>query len=113
MYITGEASAPQAQHHRRGARAGDCPLCRRTTALTFHHLIPKKMHRRKFFQKTYKREQLAAGIYICRQCHNGIHTLFDEMTLAKHFNKLESLMLDQALIKHCRWVARQRTGSQA
>jgi len=94
--------------HRRGTRTGECPLCRRMTALTFHHLIPKKMHRRSFFQKTYKREQLAIGIYICRQCHNGIHLLFDEMTLGKHFNTLEKLMLDEPLQKHFRWVARQR-----
>ena len=110
MATTGESSASLSLH-RRGARAGDCPLCRRTTALTFHHLIPKKMHRRRFFQKTYNRQQLAAGIYICRQCHNGIHTLFDEMTLAKHFNSLERLLLDEPLLKHCRWVARQRTGT--
>jgi 5-methylcytosine-specific restriction endonuclease McrA len=93
---------------RRDARAGECPLCRRTTTLTFHHLIPKKMHRRNFFQKTYKRQQLATGIYICRQCHNGIHLLFDEMTLAKRFNTLENLLMDETLQKHFRWVARQR-----
>ena len=100
-------SAPLTQH-RRGTRAGECPLCQRTTALTFHHLIPKKMHRRSFFKKTYKREQLAIGIYICRQCHNGIHLLFDEMTLGKHFNTVEKLLLDEPLQKHFRWVARQR-----
>ena len=50
--------APLTQH-RRGTKAGECPLCMRATELTFHHLIPKKMHRRRFFQKNYKREQLA------------------------------------------------------
>jgi hypothetical protein len=107
MDTSRKPSASETQH-RRGTRAGDCPLCRRMTALTFHHLIPKKMHRRSFFQKTYNREQLAIGIYICRQCHNGIHVLFDEMTLGKHFNTLEKLLLDDPLQKHFRWVARQR-----
>lgn len=97
---------------RRGARAGECPLCQRNTALTFHHLIPKKMHRRRFFQKTYKRQQLAEGVYICRLCHNGIHRLFDEMALAKSLNTLENLLQDEALQKHCRWVARQRLASR-
>ena len=100
-------------HHRRGASAGDCPLCQRSTDLTFHHLIPKKMHRRRFFQRTYNREQLGAGIYICRQCHNGIHTLFDEMTLAKHFNTIERLLLNDGLLSHCGWVARQRIANKA
>ena len=97
---------------RRGARTGQCPLCQRNTALTFHHLIPKKMHRRRFFQKNYKRHQLAEGVYICRLCHNGIHRLFDEMALAKSFNTLENLLQDEALQKHCRWVARQRLASR-
>jgi hypothetical protein len=97
---------------RRGARTGECPLCQRNTALTFNLLIPKKMHRRRFFQKTYKRQQLAEGVYICRLCHNGIHRLFDEMALAKSLNTLENLLQDEALQKHCRWVARQRLASR-
>jgi hypothetical protein len=96
----------------RGDKGGECRLCLRHTELTFHHLIPKKMHRRSFFQKTYKRQQLACGIYICRQCHDGIHLIFDEMTLAKRFNTLENLLLDEALQKHCRWVARQRLANK-
>ncbi|MEH6593262.1 MAG: hypothetical protein V7746_23535 [Halioglobus sp.] len=112
MSNTGELSAPL-DYQRRVGRVGDCLLCLRSTALTFHHLIPKKMHRRRFFQKTYNREQRAAGIYICRQCHSGIHTLFDEMTLAKHFNTFERLAQDEGLLRHCRWVARQRIGNKA
>jgi 5-methylcytosine-specific restriction endonuclease McrA len=107
MHTSSNSSASQTQR-RRDIHAGECPLCKRTTALTFHHLIPKKVHRRNFFQKNYKRQQLATGIYICRQCHNGIHLLFDEMTLAKRFNTLENLLMDEALQKHFRWVARQR-----
>lgn len=106
-------SDPLTSCHRRGGKAGECLLCRRGTALTFHHLIPKKMHRRRFFQKTYNREQLAAGIYICRQCHSGIHRLFDEMTLAKHYNNVDSLLQDEALLKHCLWVGRQRISNAA
>ncbi|ARN75300.1 hypothetical protein [Oceanicoccus sagamiensis] len=97
----------EVEHQRRGAQVGSCPLCQRQTNLTFHHLIPKKMHRRSFFKKHYKRQQLAAGIYICRQCHTGIHTLFTEMTLAKELNTVKQLRQNKALNKHCRWVARQ------
>jgi hypothetical protein len=108
---TSSESLTSSTLRRRGAKAGECPLCRRSTALTFHHLIPKKMHRRRFFQKTYKRQQLAAGVYICRLCHNGVHQIFDEMTLAKCFNTLENLLQNEALQKHCQWVARQRLNS--
>ena len=68
------------------------------------------MHRRRFFKNNYKRDQLASGIYISGQCHKGIHTLFDEMTLAKTLNTVEQLLSNDVLSKHCRWVARQHIG---
>lgn len=85
-----------------------CSLCQRPVALTFHHLVPKKVHRRKRFQKAYTRDQLNAGIHICRRCHNGIHRLYDEMTLAEQFNTLELLRADEAIQRHVNWVAKQK-----
>ena len=76
--------------------------------LTFHHLIPKKMHRRTHFRKHYSKEQLAEGISVCRKCHRGMHSLYDEMTLAKDYADLDRLLADPALIRHFEWVAKQR-----
>ena len=86
----------------------NCVLCQRKVALTFHHLIPRKMHRRTYFRKNYDRNQLAAGIWICRQCHTGLHKLYDEMTLAKELSSLELLLADQVVQKHIQWVAKQK-----
>ena len=47
-----------------------------------------------------------AVIMICRKCHDGIHDLYDERTLAEHFNTLEKLCTDEALQKHFSWVAK-------
>jgi len=91
------------------AISGTCPLCQRHTQLTFHHLIPRKVHKRNFFAKSYSREQLNRGINICRPCNNGIHRCFDEMMLAKHYNRLEDLQAAPELAKHFSWVAKQRT----
>ena len=44
----------------------NCPLCGRYLPLTFHHLIPKKMHRRNAFRRRYSRSELAAGIFFQR-----------------------------------------------
>ena len=105
------ANLPRSGESRRRLGNTDCcPLCARTTVLTFHHLIPKKMHRRPHFRKHYSREELSKGVYICRQCHNGVHRLFDEMQLAKQFYSLELLLASEALQKHCRWVGRQKVG---
>jgi len=88
---------------------GECPLCRRFCELTFHHLIPKKLHRRTFFRKRYDRDRLNAGLDICRLCHDGIHDRYDEMTLARGFASLDDLRADPGLARHFEWVAREKT----
>ncbi len=93
---------------RGGESDAPCPLCGRTCALTFHHLIPKKMHRRTRYRKRYDRQRRAAGIAICRLCHDGIHDLYDEQTLAERFTDIEALRSDPAIRRHCAWVARQK-----
>jgi len=87
---------------------GHCELCNRTTHLTFHHLIPRKLHRRKHFKKHYDKAALAAGIDLCRDCHKGIHKLFDEMTLGRELNTKAQLLADPSVSRHCDWVARQK-----
>ena len=96
----------QADHRR--SKFGTCPFCGRECALTFHHLIPKKLHRRVRFKKTFTREELNEGLAVCRQCHDGIHDIYDEMTLAKTRASPELLSSDPQLRKHFRWVAKQR-----
>ena len=88
---------------------GRCALCARVTRLTFHHLIPRKMHRRPRFRKRHSREELNAGIDLCPRCHRGVHRLHDEMTLASSLNTLEALREDEAVARHAAWVARQKS----
>lgn len=92
-------------------RFGECLLCGRWLDLTFHHLIPKKLHRRTRFQKTYSKAELNQGIWVCRLCHNGIHDHYDEMALAKHLSTLESLQMDPHIQRHAEWVAKQKVKS--
>lgn len=85
-----------------------CDLCGRLRPLTFHHLIPRKVHRRTHYKKHYTKDQLNQGIDICRLCHRGLHCLYDEMTLAKELNSLERLREDTAVQKHINWVRKQK-----
>lgn len=87
---------------------GTCPLCGREITLTFHHLIPKTLHKNKWFKKNFTKEEMNDGIDICRKCHSGIHDLYDEKTLGKEFNTLESIENDPAIQKHCAWVSKQK-----
>jgi hypothetical protein len=95
----------------RRAAAGICPCCGREVALTFHHLIPRKLHRRPRFRKHYQRGTLNRGIYICRRCHRGIHARYDELKLATHFADLAAILDDPDLQRHFAWVSRQRETS--
>ena len=77
-------------------------------ALTFHHLIPRKLHRRPRFRRQYTRDRLAAGVYVCRECHDGIHNTYTEMELARDYATLQDLLADPKLARHFNWLARQR-----
>lgn len=89
-------------------KVGQCPCCGRKARLTLHHLIPKKMHRRPFFRKHYDKATLAQGVFICRQCHDGIHRFYSEMELAKRLSSLTLLLEDPQLANYFAWVSKQR-----
>lgn len=86
---------------------GQCALCAREHQLTFHHLIPKKAHRRKAFRKRYTRETLNQGINICRQCHSAIHKFYDELWIARNLFTLQRLREDALIARHIRWQRKQ------
>lgn len=88
--------------------AKPCALCGACRQLTFHHLIPRKLHRRTGFKKNYSREDLNKGIDICQPCHRGLHKLYDEMALGKRFYTLELLLADEAVQRHVQWSAKQK-----
>ncbi|GHG74696.1 hypothetical protein GCM10010919_28380 [Alishewanella longhuensis] len=85
-----------------------CELCGRHCLLTFHHLIPKKMHRRSFFRSHYSKAELQNGVMLCVTCHKTIHRFYDEMTLAKRFNTLYALQADEKIQSYLVWVKKQK-----
>lgn len=85
-----------------------CPFCLRCTHLTFHHFIPRKVHRRNYFKKNFRKHQLQAGVRICRSCHSAIHKFYNEMELAKNLNSAARLLADPKLAAHFRWIAKQK-----
>ena len=99
---------PEIQNNSRHRRAGHCPFCERDVPLTFHHLIPRKVHRRPRFARHYDKQTLNLGVYICRDCHKGVHNTYDEMQLATRFNTPQALLDDPDLSRHFQWVSRQR-----
>jgi hypothetical protein len=68
------------------------------------------MHRRPRFKKQFSSEELNQGIWVCYDCHRGIHRFYDEMTLARDLNTLEALQADPVIQKHIHWVGKQTVG---
>ena len=93
----------------RRLKFGPCTLCEREVALTFHHLVPRKLHKRKRFARQYSREQLNAGIMICQRCHKGLHRLYSETELGSRLNTEQALRDDDAVSRHISWVAKQKS----
>lgn len=86
-----------------------CALCGVADHLSFHHLVPRRVHRKRWVLARYSRDTLRQhGIWICRLCHDFLHRQFDEHTLAREFDRLDLLLANEAVQRHVRWAARQR-----
>ena len=82
-----------------------CDMCDRHMKLTFHHLIPKELHR-KYIKKNRLPGNLTAaepglkmapflgnfGVYVCRPCHSAIHRCEPNRALAEEYNTLDRLL---------------------
>jgi len=92
----------------RRLKYGHCVLCNRESHLTFHHLIPRKLHKRRRFEKRYSKDELNEGIMLCPRCHKGLHKLYSEMELGSRLHTLAALQSDPSVAKHVAWVAKQK-----
>ena len=90
---------------------GTCELCERSDRfLTFHHLIPRHCHRNKRFRRRFTVSEMRdRGLWLCTECHGGIHDLLpDEKMLGWNYNTKELLLGHEGVSKHVEWVRKQR-----
>lgn len=89
---------------------GPCELCERERALTFHHLIPKRVHSNKWFKKRFDRMQMASGIEVCRDCHGAVHKFATHKELGRDLNTREKLLEHPEIGKFVAWIGRRDIG---
>ena len=77
-----------------------CELCNCECELTAHHLIPKSRIRNKYKEM---KEDPSNLIWICRQCHDQIHALWDESTLRDLYSTKDKLLADEKMQKFIAW----------
>ncbi|WP_027000819.1 HNH endonuclease [Eisenibacter elegans] len=88
--------------------ASCCELCGREAPLTFHHLIPKALHKKAFYQKRYTKEEMqTTGLMICQQCHSTIHRFFDLKDLGKFYHSKALLLTDERFASYIAWAKKQ------
>ncbi|MCK5769942.1 HNH endonuclease [Algiphilus sp.] len=91
-----------------------CALCGRDVPLSFHHLIPRRNHRRPWFRRHFsKTDMQRRGVMLCRECHRAVHRFFDEQTLGRRLNTLEALRAEPAIRRHVAWARKLRAGRRA
>lgn len=84
-----------------------CALCQRGLPLSFHHLIPRLTHKRRWVRQNCNVEDLQRGIWVCSPCHSAIHRFIEHNDLAQHYNTTEKLLLHEELGKFIRWSQKQ------
>lgn len=86
-----------------------CELCQRVDRLEFHHLIPRRNHRRGMFRRRFSKEDLVfRGAWLCRDCHRMLHKRFDHRTLGWELNTLAAIREHPEVQKFVAWVRTQR-----
>ena len=86
---------------------GCCHLCERQMPLTRHHLLPRSQHA-VLRQRGLTLAQLSVTLPVCRQCHNTLHSLIDEATLAAEFCSAEALLTHPGVAAFVAWASKQR-----
>lgn len=89
-----------------------CELCGVNPIDSKHHLIPRMCHANKWFKKNYTREQMQAGIMICRGCHRAINAAFpgtQQKILGKEYSTKEKLLEHPQIAARVQW-ARKHPG---
>ena len=89
------------------AADGACALCEREGPLTFHHLIPKTLHRKPRYRRRFARQELQAGVQLCRDCHDAVHRFVPEKTLGERYRTLEALRRHPDVARFVAWVRRR------
>jgi len=88
---------------------GNCDICNRVKELTFHHLIPRCLHKNKWFKKNFTREEMNEGINICKHdCHKEIHKLIGQKEMGRSFYTLKKLLNHPKVKKYLKFIINQK-----
>ena len=85
-----------------------CPLCTRARPLTFHHIVPVSLRRRKSVRARFTSDELKEGLSICRDCHNAVHHFISNKELSERRHGLQELRGHDEIAKYIAWATKQQ-----
>jgi len=90
-----------------------CCLCARSLPLMWHHLVLKCTHNEymKLYSDATRLFLNRHGIWICRQCHSGIHELYTNSELMQSYNTLDALLESEKVQKWIKYASKQRVSA--
>ncbi|KAF4588059.1 hypothetical protein EYR38_010020 [Pleurotus pulmonarius] len=91
-------------------RTTECEICERQVPLTYHHLIPRSTHAKVLKRKWHPQSMLNSVAWICRPCHNVVHSVARGEDLAQNYYTVELLLAREDIQKWRRYAAKQRYG---
>jgi hypothetical protein len=95
---------------------GECAMCARIAALTFHHLIPRDTHAKyvgkalpagvagepsRLFLGTY-------GMLLCRPCHSHVHRVASNNELAERYSTPADLLAHPEIERYLVYATKRR-----
>lgn len=88
----------------------ECGFCLRSgLKLTFHHLIPKKMHKKKYVIKVHPNHDFNTyGVYLCIPCHKQLHKVFSHKELALEYYEVAKIMDSEEMRYAIKFNAKQK-----
>ncbi len=84
-----------------------CLFCHRDLPLTFHHLVPKSLHKKQWVKRRFTKKSLQEGILICRDCHDALHKMITRKECATTYNTYEKILNHHNFSNFVRWVKTQ------
>ncbi|MEM8908473.1 MAG: hypothetical protein AAGD05_11550, partial [Bacteroidota bacterium] len=69
-----------------------------------HHLIPRTLHRNKWFKKRFSQETLQQTVDLCRDCHREIHRQIPEKEMGRKYHTIEQLLTHEKVRKFVNWL---------
>lgn len=90
-------------------RTAACEICDRDwIPLSYHHLIPRKVHAKVLKRGWHEEWKLNSVAWLCRACHSFVHRMASNEELAREWYTVDRILQREDVQDWAKWVGRVR-----